>query len=282
MKLTENIHALKIPFKITLSPTQTAERFVYVYIITGEKISLIDTGVAGSKKIIFDYIESIGKNPKDIENIFLTHSHPDHIGSAKSIKQETGCKIYIHGAEKDWAQDVDLQYRERPVPGFHNFVEGSIQIDFLLSGGDEINLGGSLSLKAFHTPGHSQGSVSYLLKQDNALFCGDAVLASGQMPVFENFAECVSSVKKLSEIKGLKLLLSSWDNPYEEKLIASIFKDSFDYMHKIEKAVNSISSGDKKDPMEICKKTISILNLPALMVNPVTARSFKYFVKNIL
>ena len=47
MKITQNIHALRIPFKINISPTQTAERFVYSYIINGEKISLIDTGVAG-------------------------------------------------------------------------------------------------------------------------------------------------------------------------------------------------------------------------------------------
>jgi len=279
MKITQNIHALRIPFKINISPTQTAERFVYVYIITGEKISLIDTGVAGSKKIIFDYIANIGKKPQDIENIFLTHSHPDHIGSAKSIQEETGCKIHIHGAEKNWAQDVELQYKERPVPGFHNFVEGSVKIDNILNDNDEINLGNGIILKVCHTPGHSKGSVSYFLKQDNVLFCGDAVLSSGQMPVFEDLQECILSVKKLANFKNVKFLLSSWDKSYEGNMIGMIFEDSIEYLLKIKKAVENIPVSERKEPPELCRKVIAELNLPPVMANPVTFMSFKSFLK---
>jgi glyoxylase-like metal-dependent hydrolase (beta-lactamase superfamily II) len=49
----------------------------------GKKIYLIDSGVASSEQIIFDYIRQTGRNPDEISMIVLTHSHPDHIEKRK-------------------------------------------------------------------------------------------------------------------------------------------------------------------------------------------------------
>jgi glyoxylase-like metal-dependent hydrolase (beta-lactamase superfamily II) len=49
---------------------------------------------------IFDYIRSTGRDPSEIVLIILTHSHPDHIGAARAIKQLTGCSIAAHPAER--------------------------------------------------------------------------------------------------------------------------------------------------------------------------------------
>ncbi|MDD5021221.1 MAG: MBL fold metallo-hydrolase [Endomicrobiaceae bacterium] len=280
MQITKNIHALKIPFKVKISPTITADRFVYVYIITGKKIWLIDSGVAGSKKNIFDYIESIKKNPKDIESIFLTHSHPDHIGAAKSIKEYCNCKIYIHPSEKNWVEDVNLQYSQRPVPGFNELVEGSVKVDNVVNDGDIIKLDGNLSLKVFHTPGHSNGSVSYLLEKDGALFCGDAILSSGQMPIFDDLARCIDSVKKLSDISNVDILLSAWDIPYEANHIQKIMSDSINFSKKIDETIRKFTEKENQSaPMEFCKQIISELNLPVQMANPLTSRSFQSVLK---
>jgi glyoxylase-like metal-dependent hydrolase (beta-lactamase superfamily II) len=180
MKITERVHALKIPFKVPVSPQNTVARFVFVYLIFGKKIWLIDTGVAGSGKIIEDYVEKAGRNPSEIESVFLTHAHPDHIGSAKYFKDCRNCRVFIHQAEKHWVQDTDLQCSQRPVPGFKSFVEGPVNVDDTLEDNDNILLDDELTLKVFHTPGHSAGSVSYFFERDKVLFCGDAVLLSGQ------------------------------------------------------------------------------------------------------
>lgn len=282
MQITKNIHALKIPFKVNISPDKIAERFVYVYIVCGKKIWLIDTGVAGSKKLIFDYIESIGKSICDIESIFLTHSHPDHVGSAKSIKQECGSKVYVHALERNWVEDVDLQCAQRPVPGFKNLVEGSVKVDGVLKDGDIINLDENLSLRVIHTPGHSNGSVAYLIKEEGALLCGDAVLSSNQMPVFDDLAESINSVKKLDKINDVEILLSSWDDPRKGGQIHDVFKDSVNYFTKIQQAVNKIAAKENiSDPAEFCKDIISELKLPPVMANPVTERTFRSFLKKI-
>ena len=96
MKVSEHIHAIKIPFQIQISQGKIVERFVYVYLIYGEEICLIDSGVTSSEQIIFDYIRQTGRNPNEISLIILTHSHPDHIGSALAIKKASGCLVAAH------------------------------------------------------------------------------------------------------------------------------------------------------------------------------------------
>ena len=50
MQVTETIHALKIPFKLRVGQDQTVDRFVFAYLIFGDQICLIDSGVAGSEE----------------------------------------------------------------------------------------------------------------------------------------------------------------------------------------------------------------------------------------
>jgi glyoxylase-like metal-dependent hydrolase (beta-lactamase superfamily II) len=108
---------------------------IYIYLIYGRKITLIDSGVASSAQIIMEYLNETGKSSKDISLLILTHAHPDHIGAAKALKSMSGCAVAAHAAERTWIEDVDLQARERPVPGFKSLVEGSVPVDLVLQGG---------------------------------------------------------------------------------------------------------------------------------------------------
>ena len=116
MQIVPSIHALRHPFRIPIGPGIALDRFVYSYIVYGETITLIDTGVAGCEAQIFDSIRSTGRDPSEIALVILTHSHPDHIGAARAIQQATTCSIAAHPAERAWIEDVELQNRERPVP----------------------------------------------------------------------------------------------------------------------------------------------------------------------
>ena len=50
MKITDQVHLLKIDFEIAISPEKKLPRFVNVIIVFGDKITLVDSGVKGSEK----------------------------------------------------------------------------------------------------------------------------------------------------------------------------------------------------------------------------------------
>ena len=156
MQVTERIHAIKIPFKIPVSPEMTVDRFAFVYLVFGDSIHLIDSGVAGAESIIWEYIKSQGREPKEVASLILTHSHPDHIGAARSIKSQTGCTISAHRQEQNWIEDTEKQFKDRPVPGFKTLVEGPVKVDNLLDGGEILELEKDIICKTIHTPGHSK------------------------------------------------------------------------------------------------------------------------------
>ena len=244
MQITKNIHALRIPFNITDPSGKTIPRFVYVYLILGEKIYLIDSGVASSENIILDYLKKIGRSPEEISTLILTHSHPDHIGSAKAIKSISGCIVAAHAAERAWIEDVDLQARERPVPGFQTLVGGSVKVDLVLQDGDILDLGDGLRLHVLHTPGHSPGSISLWLPEDGALFCADAVPIPGDMPIYQDILDSFQSIEKLKSIREAKFLLAAWDSPRMGSEVYRIMDEGQDYLQHIHSAVLKVAAKD--------------------------------------
>jgi hydroxyacylglutathione hydrolase len=276
MQVTPSIHAIRHPFRIPTGPTSALERFVYSYLVYGETITLIDTGVSGSEKDIFDCIRSTGRDPSEIALIILTHSHPDHIGAARAIQRLTGCNIAAHPAERTWIEDVDLQNLERPVPGFATLVGGSVSVDHELVDGDTIetdeNRGSEILV--FHTPGHSKGSISLFLHSDGAVFSGDAVPVEGDLPIYDDAAASVQSVRRLRRLKGIRVLLSSWDEPRTGEAAYQQMDKALDYLQKIHSTVLA-SAGDRPvDLMVLTQKTAASLLLPPQAATPLLARTF--------
>ena len=280
MQITDHVHALKIQFQITDPSGQKIDRFVYAYLIYGRKICLIDSGVASSEKIILDYLKETGRSPEEISALILTHAHPDHIGAAQAIKSISGCTVAAHAAEKAWIEDVDLQAKERPVPGFRSLVGGSVQVDQTLQDGDVLHLESGLTLLVLHTPGHSPGSISLWLAVDGALFSGDAVPIAGDMPIYQDILESVRSVQKLATIPKIKLLLAAWDEPRSGSEAYRIMDEGLQYLQRIHSSVLKVAGANPGiSPMELCRRTLEQLGLPQIMANPLVAASFQSSLK---
>jgi glyoxylase-like metal-dependent hydrolase (beta-lactamase superfamily II) len=276
MQITPAIHALRHLFKIPVAPGITIDRFVYSYILAGETITLIDTGVAGCETAIFDYIRLICRDPREISLIILTHSHPDHIGAAKVIQQVTGCSVMAHPAERAWIEDVDCQNRERPVPGFSTLVGGSVNLDHEIVNGDVIDPDGTeeYEIQVFHTPGHSSGSISLLVQKEGVLFCGDTVPVDGDLPVYDDALQSVHSVKKIQAIRGIRVLLSAWDEPREGETAYRQMERALAYLQRIHESVIAVSADGIKDPMEVTRGTAALIGLPPQSITPLLARTF--------
>jgi glyoxylase-like metal-dependent hydrolase (beta-lactamase superfamily II) len=263
-----------MPFSIPLVPGRSLERFTYVYLLYGEGVSLIDTGVAGSETRIFRYLEETGRDPREISEIVLTHSHPDHIGACRAIRNATGCIVAAHPQEREWIENVEVQKAERPVPGFDTLVGGSVQVNQDLSDGDHILVAGNRTLSVFHTPGHSPGSISLFAPDEGVLFSGDALPVPGEIPLFSDFSFACSSVRKLQQIEGIETLCSSWETPISRGNVRGRIRESREYLSLLRRMVRSVGEEHPEaGNEEFCREFLTILRIPEQGVPPFFCRS---------
>ena len=116
--------------KIDFYVTKEIKRFVYVYLVeTRSGCILIDSGVAGSVTMIEKAILESGHDPGEIKAVFLTHAHPDHIGTAGYFREKYGSRIYASEGERAWIENIDLQFKERPIPNFYNLAGKSTIVE---------------------------------------------------------------------------------------------------------------------------------------------------------
>jgi len=276
MQVTEHIHSLEIPFQIPLAPDKAISRSVYVFLVAGEKITLIDSGVAGAHQAIFSYINSIGRELSEIATLILSHAHPDHIGSAKYIRRTTGCRVLAHPLEKGWVEDTDKQKTERPVPGFDTLVEGPVHVDGLLDDGQTLDIDTAIPCRVIATPGHSSGSVSLFFNRERVLFSGDALPLPGDLPIYEDITVSLQSIRKLANLaKQADVLLSSWEQPIlgqqaiEKRIAAGVA-----YLQKIHHSVVENHTRHSEQGLALCQRVVASLGLPPFAANPLVAKAF--------
>ncbi len=280
MQVSKHVHSLKIPFKLQIGPGIALERFVNVNLIYGKQIYVIDSGVAGSKDIVFDYVRKTGRDPAEIAIIIFTHSHPDHIGAAREMQKATGCRTASHAAERSWIEDVELQCRERPVPGFHTIVEGSVKVAITLKDGDAFEVGGGGCLKVIDTPGHSKGHISLLYGDEGVLICGDSVPVPGEIPVYEDVLASVESLKRLMEISGLKVLLSAWDEPRYGGQAYETLGRAISYIRNIHTEVLKAKAELRSsDPAVLAKSVCESMGFPPAAINPLFFKTIQAHLK---
>lgn len=271
MQITSTIHALTIPFTVP-TPAGPLGRSVNVYLLCGEQVTLIDSGVAGSEAVILSYLESIGRG-REVARLLLTHSHPDHVGAARAIRAATGCAVLASAAERDWIEDTDRQALERPVPGFNTLVGGPIKVDRVVGDGELIDLGGGPTLEAVAAQGHSAGSLAFFLREEGALFSGDAVPVPHDLPIYDDYAASLATLERLSAMEGVSLLLEAWSEPCSLPP-AERFAAGVSWLKTIDRAVRqSLTDGSAPDAMALCRQVVTRLGLPPLAANPLVARS---------
>lgn len=125
---------------------------------TGRERILLDTG-QGVPAYLPVLARALERADCTIQEIVLTHGHPDHIGGAADVIGEYG----------------PLRVSKRPHGGFDApYPVGITPID----DGDVVRTEGA-TLRAIHTPGHAEDHLCFALEEEQAIFSGDNVLGVG-------------------------------------------------------------------------------------------------------
>ena len=174
------------PSIVTLAPgihrIPTMGDFInsYAFVEDDGSVTLVDCGLKRAPAKIVKALAAIGKHPRDVQRIVLTHAHFDHAGGAARMVDETSATgVDVH------EQDAGYVETGTRAPGDMGTTTGRMFArapwgDFRatpvvqrLTDGDVLPVAGGL--RVMHTPGHTPGHVSLLHPSSGVLITGDSI-----------------------------------------------------------------------------------------------------------
>jgi len=182
-----------------------------VYLINGQtEMALIDAGVGLEPHRIFENIVAEGLDVEKLKYVFLTHAHADHAGGCRYWKDNFGITVlgspetaqFVRGGDE---AGISLGFAKAAgiYPADYRFRDCEVGVE--LCEGD-VRRVGDCELRVLETPGHSMGSLSYLMTAGNRthLFSGDAVFHGGKI-LLTNVYDCdlqayIRSIEKLASL----------------------------------------------------------------------------------
>lgn len=170
------------------------------YILSNEQNEaiIIDAGCQTDKEKqrVKEYIDKNSLQP--IAHL-LTHAHLDHCFGAAFIHKEYSIfptlsaedsHLYESLLQQSYAFGIELT--DTPIQEHHLLPENNI-----------LKIGSFPQISILKTPGHTEGSVCYYIKEENILFSGDTLFQGGigrtDLPG-GNYGQIIHSLKELTKL----------------------------------------------------------------------------------
>ena len=189
-KINENVAGINLGF---------VSMFVYK---NGSNTICIDTGV--NTRDVEEAFNELKIDPGSVNAVLLTHSDRDHTGGLKLF---ANAKVLMSEEEEQMINGTTARFLKL----IHNKKPECTLI--FKKDGDEFNLG-DISVKCIGTPGHTPGSMSYLIN-GKYLFAGDILnFKNGKAVMDRSFLQMdkklqEESIRKLARLQGIELLFTA-------------------------------------------------------------------------
>lgn len=135
------------PFNLLGDVYCVGDKQVEIYLFNTEKGTvLLDTGWPNSAYQYFINIKKLGFDPRKIDYILLSHAHMDHYGALKEFARMNPVAKVLMSAE-----DYPYLLEQKADVRIDGFFQYGKELDF-----------GNIKLKPILTPGHTDGTVSFV------------------------------------------------------------------------------------------------------------------------
>ncbi len=118
----------------------------YVVASLKDKKATIIDATCKFETVLKDILE---ENGLKITRVIDTHMHADHLSGSTKIASKYGAEISISSVEKYDTTNLESEKSMKPT---------------LIHDGEKLEIGDGIYLEAIHTPGHTDGSISFKLE----------------------------------------------------------------------------------------------------------------------
>jgi glyoxylase-like metal-dependent hydrolase (beta-lactamase superfamily II) len=179
------------PGEVAPNIYRLASRRVNFYLVReSSSLTLIDTGLPRHWPAVGAACQALGLDVSAIDAVLLTHVHADHAGTAERARTNSHAEIRLHRADAELTDGRTHRKNERGLLAYlwrpaavgtlwELAVGGGLRMPAIVSyttveDGEVLDVPGRP--RAVHLPGHTKGSLGFVLADRDACFTGDALV----------------------------------------------------------------------------------------------------------